>query len=212
MMHKVITMTIDTIVRYAENINNQNEIANFHVLGIPRRNIAAVSWELPNVSRKDGAIHLLSEMLKKLARNSSNVTIYIHLQLSSFQPDSAIVRYKKTWGLLKSRGYDIDFLLNKENFIACTPNGLILSGICHCPLHLLGCLKDILNSEKKIFFAFTHSNISKDDERNMTSEAEWMDFFWSNNGVIFMILGSFDEANCEVVALGRDQDITILKQ
>ncbi|MFW5388159.1 MULTISPECIES: hypothetical protein [Yersinia] len=205
-------MTIDTIVRYAENISNQNEIANFHVLDIPRRNIAAVSWERPNVSREDGAIHLLNEMVKKLSRNSTDVTIYMHIQLSSFQPDSAIVRYKKTWGLLKSRGYDVDFLLNKEDFIACTPNGLILSGVCHCPLNSIGYLKDILNAEKKIFFAFTLSNISKDDEKNMTSETEWMDFFWSTNGVIFMILGSFDEANCEVVALGKQQDIAILKQ
>ncbi|MEJ1268547.1 hypothetical protein WDV93_20680 [Pantoea ananatis] len=46
---------------------------------------------------------------------------------------------------------------------------------------------------------------------NIKSELEWMNNFWSLNGVVFLTLGLLDEMDCEVVALGKKTVIQGLK-
>lgn len=45
-------MTTDVVIRYAEDINEKNEITDFNLFSISGKGISAVSWELPNAPLK----------------------------------------------------------------------------------------------------------------------------------------------------------------
>lgn len=38
---------------------------------------------------------------------------------------------------------------------------------------------------------------------NKNSLSGWMESVWEINGIVFMLMGYFDEKDCELVALGR---------
>ncbi|WP_350307502.1 hypothetical protein [Photorhabdus viridis] len=37
--------------------------------------------------------------------------------------------------------------------------------------------------------------------------SDWANFIWQHNGIVLMILGAFDDPGCEIVALGRNENI-----
>lgn len=204
-------MITDITIRYASNISFKNEIANFDSLGVAGENISAVSWEIKNMKRSDGTLTIIKEMVKKLSTSADIETIYIYIQLSGKQPDTRLIRYKKTWGLLKSRGYNFDFMSNKNDFIFNYGGGLALSGTASFDVSLLDNLSKLIKDEKKIFFAIAPSGKKELEVANIKSELEWMNNFWSLNGVVFLTLGLLDEMDCEVVALGKKTVIQGLK-
>jgi len=202
-------MITNVTIRYASNISCKNEIAHFDSLGITGENISAVSWELKNIRRSDGTLTLIEEMVKKLSVTNDMVTIYI--QLSGDQPDTPLIRYKKTWGLLKTRGYDVDFMSNKKNYIFNSGKGLTLAGTASFDISSLSKLLKLIKDEKKIFFAIAPPGNNGLEMASIKSELEWMNNFWSLNGIVFLTLGLLDEMNCEVVALGKETIIEVLK-
>ena len=202
-------MITNVTIRYASNISCKNEIAHFDSLGITGENISAVSWELKNIRRSDGTLTLIEEMVKKLSVTNDMVTIYI--QLSGDQPDTRLIRYKKTWGLLKIRGYDVDFMSNKKDYIFNSGKGLTLAGTASFDISSLSKLLELIKDEKKIFFAIAPLGNNGLEMASIKSELEWMNNFWSLNGIVFLTLGLLDEMDCEVVALGKDTIIEVLK-
>ncbi len=210
MIKRATIMTIDYIVRTAADIHQSNEIANFNSLGIAEKNISAVSWELRKHGRGDGAINLLGRMAEKLCADHNMVNFFVFLQLSGYQPDNRIIRYKKTWGLLKARGYDVENLLDKFDVVTDTDSGLILSGFCRLSLSHLNDLKPLIKSEKNIFFGLLVDTDKENVDFNVTTRSDWMKLVWLNNGVVFYLLGELDEPDCEVVALGEYKHISAL--
>ena len=202
-------MITNVTIRYASNISCKNEIAHFDSLGITGENISAVSWELKNIRRSDGTLTLIEEMVKKLSVTNDMVTIYI--QLSGDQPDTRLIRYKKTGGLLKIRGYDVDFMSNKKDYIFNSGKGLTLAGTASFDISSLSKLLELIKDEKKIFFAIAPLGNNGLEMASIKSELEWMNNFWSLNGIVFLTLGLLDEMDCEVVALGKDTIIEVLK-
>ncbi len=210
MIKRATIMTIDYIVRVAAEIHQPNEITNFNSLGIAEKNISAVSWELRKHGRGDGTINLLGRMAERLCANNEMADFFVFLQLSGSQPDNRIIRYKKTWGLLKARGYDVENLLDKIDVITDTDNGLILSGFCRLSLSHLNDLKPLINSEKNISFGLFVGSGKGNIDFNVRTRSDWMKLIWLNNGVVFYILGALDESDCEVVALGEYKHISAL--
>ncbi|WP_042818258.1 hypothetical protein [Yersinia wautersii] len=204
-------MTTNITVRYATDIKSKNEIANFNSLGIKGEGISAVSWEQRNTKRSDGVTCIISQMVRRLSGDHKDEVVYMYIQLSGYQSDSSLIKYKKTWGLLQSRGYDIDLILDKKNIMTNHPEGLVLSGTAFCYSSSLNKLSSLIDDEKKIFFACSFSDFFVENTDNVKSESEWMNIFWSQNGVVFMPLGALDEKDCEVVAFGKESTINILR-
>ena len=78
--------------------------------------VSAVSWEWHGYSRREYGGELLKEMFAVLTDNN-NDKIHLMVQLVPEQPNTAIVNYKKTWGLIESSGVKIDGFLDKKSFI-----------------------------------------------------------------------------------------------
>ena len=211
MIKKVTIMITNVNVRYAYDINTKNEVANFNLLGIFGKNISATSWEKRNTKRSNGTVYIISEMIRILSGSNEDKSIYIYIQLSGYQPDTRIIRYKKTWGLLQSRGYDTSYVSNKKDIIIDGADGLELSGTGFCSVSSLNKLSALINDERKIYFATVDSDGLDKNIDSIKSSAQWMEIIWSKNGVVFMPLGALDENDCEVVALGKELIINILK-
>ncbi|WON77124.1 hypothetical protein [Serratia sp. UGAL515B_01] len=195
-------MTINYVKRYAENINIKNDICDFSDL-IPEMNgISAVSWELPNFSRREFGARLLKEMYSAVTDGSFDCT-HVMIQLVPEQPDTAIVNYKKTWGLIGSSGIKVDDFQDKISFIDKGRQGLILTGTCRIVSSLCSDLQKLINSEEKLFFSNIPPNLSDPDTSQAGRLTKWIENILYNDGVVFFLLGRFDENDSEVVAIGK---------
>lgn len=202
-----ITMITDIVIRYADKITVSNEIADFKKLNIFGNNISALSWEVPGSSRNQLGEILLKKMAEKLMPNNKSKTLHVMVELSAEQPDNAIVNYKKAWGLLESFGVNIDNIENKKSYLKKGENGLILRAVGTVNAKINGVIQNLLDSEIKTYISIFKSQELCEELLNSQSPAEWMNTTWENNGVIFMLLGHFDEKDCEVVALGNSKNL-----
>ncbi|WP_435928490.1 hypothetical protein [Dryocola sp. BD613] len=195
-------MAINYIKRYAENIEIKNDIFDFSGF-IPKVDgISAVSWELPNCSRREFGARLLKEMYSTVTDGSFD-RIYTMVQLVPEQPDTAIVNYKKTWGLVENSGVKIDDFQDKMSFIDKGGKGLILTGTCRIASSLCSDLQELINSEEKLFFSNLPPDLSDIDKPQAGRLTKWIENILHNNGVVFFLLGLFDENDSEVVAIGK---------
>lgn len=195
-------MTISYIKRYAENINVANDICDFSDL-IPEMNgISAVSWEVPNCTRREFGARLLKEMYS-VATGGSFDCIHAMVELVPEQPDTAIVNYKKTWGLIGGSGIKVDDFQDKRSFIDPGREGLVLTGICCIVSSLCSELQKLINSEERLFFSNMPPKLI-DAHTSPTGRLKiWIKDILHNDGVIFFLLGRFDENDSEVVAIGK---------
>lgn len=202
MMKKGIIMTTNYVRRYAENINVKNDICDFSGL-LPNINgISAVSWELPNCSRREFGATLLKEMYSKVNDNELNC-YHVMVQLSSEQPDTAIVNYKKTWGLIENSGVKLDCFQDKYSFIDKGSRGLILTGTCRISCSICGEIQQLINTEEKLYFSNLSPDLSDGREPQSGRLMKWIENILRNNGIVFFLLGRFDENDSEVVAIGK---------
>lgn len=204
-------MTTDVFIRYAEDINEKNEITDFNLFSISGKDISAVSWELPNAPLKNFGEGLLRGMVKNYSSGLSDETIYTFVVLSAEQPDNAIVNHRKTWGLLNVRGVKVNGVCERKDLIVKGNEGLILSGLGSVKLNSVGVIESLINSGEKVFFSTiqsTNVNMTDSIPRQIT---EWMSNIWINNGVVFFALGRYDEPDCEIVALGQKRNLQKLK-
>jgi len=196
-------MTTNIVIRYAESIDRINSIANFDKYSIRGSDISAISWELPGNSRSKAGEHLLKMMAEKIVPENYSGGLHVMVQLSSVQPDNAIVNYKKTWGLLKSSGVETDKIEGKSDILIKGKDGLILLGEGEISLSSQGVIKSLYNSEINVYFALFTNGQENSHLLTNDSLSEWMSSVWKNDGVIFILLGHFDEKDCEIVALGK---------
>jgi hypothetical protein len=201
-MKEVIIMTTNYVKRYAENINIKNDICDLSGLLPGMNEIAAVSWELPNCSRKEFGAFLLNEMFSTITDGELNC-YHVMVELVPEQPDTAIVNYKKTWGLIENSGVKLESFQDKSSFIDKGSRGLILTGTCRISCSLHGEIQQLINTEEKLFFSNLSPDLSISFESQPKRLIKWIENILHNNGVVFFMLGQFDENDSEVVAIGK---------
>jgi len=192
-------MTTNYIKRYSENLNIKNNITNFNEILASVEGISAVSWEFLGHSRREFGEKILKDMYGII--NNDNINVMV--QLSPEQPDTAMVNYKKTWGIIGDSGVNLDNITEKKSFIDMGRNGLILTGVGSIPITVEGNIQKLINSERELFFSNISPCFDFDSSLNIGRLNQWIRNILINNGIVFYLLGYFDEVDSEVVALGR---------
>ncbi|VTM70963.1 Uncharacterised protein [Raoultella planticola] len=200
-MSKATTMTINCVKRYAADLTVKNDITNFDKLSFSLDGISAVSWELPGCARREYGEKLLKDMYKYITDDSIE-NIHVMVQLVPEQPNTAIVKYKKIWGLIENSGVNTNNIINKISFIDNGMKGLVLTGVGYISKHVDNELQKLINSEEKLFLSNLEPYISTDNDPQFDRLTHWINNILRNDGVIFFLLGHFDERDTEVVALG----------
>lgn len=195
-------MTTNYIKRYAENINVKNDICDFEDLLSDINGVSAISWELPNYPRREFGAFLLREMYSAVTDCELN-SYHVMVQLVPEQPDTAIVNYKKTWGLIENYGMKLDYFQDRLSFIDKGSRGLILTGTCRIDCSIRSEIQQLINSEEKLYFSNLPPDLSDAGEPQSRRLIKWIEYILHNNGVILFLLGRFDEKDSEVVAIGK---------
>ncbi|KFC07164.1 hypothetical protein GTGU_02086 [Trabulsiella guamensis ATCC 49490] len=195
-------MTTNYVRRYAEDINVKNDICDFSGLLPDINGISAISWELPNCSRREFGAFLLKEMYSTVTDGELNC-YHVMVQLVPEQPDTAIVNYKKTWGLIENSGIKVNNFQDKRSFIDKGRRGLILTGTCRIVSPSSSELQRLINTEEKLFFSNIPPDMNDADTLQTERLTKWIEDILCNNGVVFFLLGRFDETDSEIVAIGK---------
>ncbi|WP_435946473.1 hypothetical protein [Dryocola sp. BD586] len=203
-------MTTDIVVRYAKDIQRPNEIANFNRrYGISSESISAISWEKPFVSRSNYSLQLLKAMIATLV-SSTHMKLFVMIEMSARQPKSAIVKYKKIWGLLENEGLHLDAIINKQEYLLDVGDGLVLGGVAIVDFNDDETLRIFLERDDYVYFSLLRDDLPIPMFEDEFVRSSWPEFVWNNNGVILFPMGYIDESSCEIVAMGHERDIARL--
>lgn len=202
-------MTINYVKRYAEDIGLKNDIADFSKILSPIEGITAVSWELPGFSRREFGEKMLKDIYSLSVGNSIK-NINVMLELVPHQPDTAIVKYKKTWGLIETNGINTNNIFEKRSFIDHGDEGLILTGMGFISKITENEIQKLINHEKKLFFSNLRPDFELCDAFQTDRLTGWIFNILHNNGIIYFFLGYPDEKDSELVALGTKSALKIV--
>ncbi|MBB3306758.1 MULTISPECIES: hypothetical protein [unclassified Enterobacter] len=202
-------MITDVIVRHATDIQEKNEIANFSTrYNVFLKNTSAISWELLEFTRSKGAEVLLKEMVSKLMNFHLN-SLLVFVEFSAPQPKNAVVKHKKTWGLLEERGVNSTMIKNKKNYSFDFEGGLKLIGFGEIDIQNNNVIESLIKSNEDVFFALANkkSTLLQGDIDYDINKSKWMEEIIERDGIIFFPLGYNDDTSCEIVALGKSKNI-----
>lgn len=204
-------MTTNVILRKAIDVRKKNEIANFDELGIYDQPASAISIELINYRSFDNKSKFLTNIISRVFQNEKKIFFFISL---NGQPDNRIIRYKKGWGLIKSRG-NFELVENKEELMK-ENNGkldfLLLGEVC---VNDIFSINEILNLGETVFFLIKKNKFELDAEKkfvnDVTDPNSWIKHnIVLGNTIVFFLDSYFDESSCEVVFMSNDQSILTL--
>src|SRR5699024_5519279 len=146
-----IMITDKFIIRKADNISYQNEIAKFYPMYFhPTENISAISIE--NIKVKilsEDRYKLLYYVCQKIDNQVTKIKVMICLYQ---QTNTKFIKYKGEWGMLKSQCIDIDKIEDKKEIVL-ERNGMldfILEGIINIKDDFI--VKGILEITNVIYF------------------------------------------------------------
>ncbi|NIG77546.1 hypothetical protein F3J34_28710 [Klebsiella sp. Ap-873] len=139
--------------------------------------------------------------------DNGNDNIHLMVQLSPEQLNTAIVNYKKTWGLIESSGVKTDVFWGKKSFIDKGNKGLVLTGLCCAVSCLASDIQKLINVEEKLFFSNLSPDLIDTDVSVGGRMEKWIENILHNDGVIFFLFGRFDESDSEVVAIGKEHTL-----
>lgn len=205
-------MTTNIILRKAIDIRNENEIANFDELGICEQSASAISIELVDYRFFDNKSKFLTNVIGKVFQDEEKIFFFIDL---SGQPDNRIVRYKKGWGLLKSRG-SFELIENKEELMKENNGKLDFLLLGEVRVNDVFSINEILRLGEKVFFLIKKTSLNQMSKKiinDVTDQNSWIKYNLILGNIIVFFLGSyFDESSCEVVFMSNDQSIVTLNK
>lgn len=203
-------MTTEIIIRCAKDIQQANEIANFsRRYGISSYNLSAISWEVPCITRRNYGVQLLKAMIARLT-DSKHMVLFVMIEMSAKQPKSAVVKYKKTWGLLRNEGLRLDAISNKQDFLLDVGDGFVLSGVANVEADDQETLEILLNRDDYVYFTLLSQDLSVPIFEEWVGRKSWLDFVESHNGIVLFPMGYADDNSCEIVAVGHEKYISPL--
>ncbi|WP_133462657.1 hypothetical protein [Scandinavium goeteborgense] len=89
-------------------------------------------------------------------------------------------------------------------------DGLILGGIAKVNIDDDKALKILLERDDYVYFSLLKQDLTIPIFEEGTGRSSWLEFVWSNNGIVLFPLGYMDESSCEIVAMGHELDISPL--
>ncbi|MBM7341242.1 hypothetical protein [Pantoea coffeiphila] len=198
-------MITNYIKRYAEDLRSSNDIACFDKIFLSLDGVSAVSWEWQGHSRREYGEELLRNMFSLVNHDGGSMNVMV--QLVPEQPNTAMVKYKKTWGLIESCGLNLNLIENRMSFIDKGCNGLILSGFGSVSSDVTHEIEKLINSEERLFFSNLTPDFDFSEENSNGRLSFWINSIIRNDGLVFFHLGSFDEKDSEVVVVGKKYNI-----
>ncbi|MDU8925684.1 hypothetical protein RYD26_12425 [Pasteurellaceae bacterium LIM206] len=191
-------MITNFIIRKAEDITIKNEITDFSQFFFYKKNISAISFEIPNEPLIEFSEKLFKQLVNKIGV-ADNINMIAQLYP---QPNNRIIRYKNFWGILRDNKVNTEAFSNKSELLLEKDNRLIVSGIGKINMKFEKIIPDLLLVTRKLYF-YTfldnyefNSNLFSGFEENVVS-------IISKGGLIFFFLGDLYQDSCEIVVLSK---------
>lgn len=191
------------IIRRADNISHQNEIAKFYPMYFyPNDNISAISIENTKVRiLSEDRYKLLCYASQKIDNQIEKIKIMVCLY---GQPDTKFIKYKGGWGILESQLIDVNKIESKKEIIF-ERNGkvdFILEGIINIKDDSI--IKKILDITSVVYFSIGEK---QGLEPKINKHDDWINYMLDIGGSVLFFLGLGFEAACELVVMKKSKDI-----
>lgn len=191
------------IIRRADNILHQNEIAKFYPMYFyPDDNISAISIENTKVGiLSEDRYKLLCYASKKICSQIEKIKIMVCLY---GQPDTKIIKYKGGWGILKSQLVDVNKIESKKEIIfeRNAKVDFILEGVINIKDGSI--IKKILDITNAVYFSIGEK---QGLEPKIKNHDDWINYMLDVGGNVLFFLGLGLEASCELVIMRKSKDI-----
>ncbi|MDZ5436287.1 hypothetical protein T3H00_26925 [Pseudomonas fluorescens] len=204
-------MTIEIVI--ASDVTEENAVINTSCARDKRAGrLSAASFLVPRES--NGPLNVVLDFIfTLLSKKFPEQDIWLFVGNSAVQPDTRIVRYRKLWGGLKSRGLEVIGGMDFREEIVSDGEGVKFFGATRLSDLSVESVVNIILSERCSYVVALPASF----EFKKALELGWvgdlvedLDYCYcvcEKNGLIFKNIGEFDDCQRGFVSIGSPQSI-----
>lgn len=211
-------MTINGIeMDSSKDLFSPNKVMNLPKAKSENLKLSGVSWVSARSFKNDSLSDVLEIAFHQIFRNVQSYEIWVLVGTSSWQPNTAMVKYRQLWGALKLRGFRI-----AQNGIEVKSKTIEIDGrlkfFCAAKIREVDVadVSQLLREERCAYIVALPRNLDV---------SSLLDFGWSGDlqddmkfisdvvalgGIVVKKIGEFDDSEQGVVAIGSPVVITNL--
>jgi len=214
MMKLEIIMTIEVL--RAADVTEENDVINVSCARDKKAGMLSAASFLVARDSRGGVGVVLDFIFTLLSEKFPEHDIWLFVGNSSIQPDTRIVRYRKLWGALKSRGLEVLGGMDFRETIVYDGQGIKFFGASRLSGLSVESVVNIILNERCSYVAA----LPKSFKFNEALEHGWvgdlvedLDYCYcacERNGLIFKRVGEFDDGQRGFVSIGSPNSINLL--
>ncbi|MCL1092085.1 hypothetical protein L2744_21295 [Shewanella profunda] len=210
-------MITDIQMVSAPDLSVANSVMNFRDVTFPvGLSLAGTCWSIIGSPPAESLKTVLRFVAKKVKHQMPDVSMWLLIGHSAWQPDTRIVRYHKLWGSLKARGVDIPLGECPQEFLLESDGRLKYFGALRLSEVSIESVAQLLLREHCAYLALVP---------NHTELAQVLKYGWSGDlfedfsllsciskahGLLLKKIGEFDDKEWGILAMGEPSVLSSL--
>ncbi|WP_245399228.1 hypothetical protein [Pseudomonas syringae] len=206
-------MTTDIRVSSTFDVSKENEIINISRAVIAERVVLSAASFSTSLKAQKPLGRVLKFIYKLIDEKFSHYDLWLFLGNSATQPDTRVVRHKKLWGALKSRGFDIPGSSEVAETMIEVGGGVKFFGAVCLSEYSIAIVADVIVDERCSYFAALPKNfnfqrsLDKGWTGEISKDFDCLHCVSKAGGIVFKRVGEFDDAERGFVAIALPEVI-----
>jgi hypothetical protein len=203
-----IIMTIEIQILSTPDISVDNEVINLHRTHTSAGGVLSAASFLVAGSSRDSLVFVLDFICEIITKKIPEYEVWLFLGNSAWQPDTRIVRYRKLWEALKSRGLEILGGSRSQEIVVEADGKLKFFGALRLSEQSVGTVVNALLDERCSYIAALpkefdiQSALEVGWSGGVTGDSDFLYHVCESEGLLFKRVGEFDDCDKGFVSIG----------
>lgn len=218
-MKQVTILTTDIQIVSTMDVSKQNDTYNINETLIPSSlNVAAISWLHSSISHLEARIFVLRTIFNLILEKFPSLRLWCVVGDSAWQSDTKIIRHKKLFKRLKARGVEIAHADNFAEEMVEVDGKLKFFGAAQLSELAIKSVVRLMTEESCSYIVAVPTEyeinalISKGWDCSEVIDSDLLGRIVENKGLVFKVIGIFDDPESGYVGLGSPSMVRKLAQ
>ncbi|WP_335945380.1 hypothetical protein [Pseudomonas sp. G166] len=209
-------MTTDIKVESAPDLLVNNEVFNIRCARKREGEVLSVASFLTAGASCELVSSVLNYLYELIEKKLPDYDLWLFIGSSAWQPDTRIVRHRKLWGALKSRGYEIVGGSNSQEYIVEEEGKIKFFGALRLSKMSIGTVANVLEAERCSYVIALPKgfNVQVALDKGWSGDVEEdLSFHYllsEKQGLLFKKVGEFDDGERGFITVGSSELIRVL--
>lgn len=216
MMKSGIIMTADIKVTIAPDLLVSNEVFNTRCARKREGGLLSVASFLTAGASSDSVSLVLNYLYGLIEKKFPDYDLWFFMGSSAWQPDTRIVRHRKLWGALKSRGYEVVGGSHSQEYIVEAEGKIKFFGALRLSKLSIETVASVLEAERCSYVAALPKGfdvqiaLDKGWSGDVEEDLSFHYLLSEKQGLLFKKVGEFDDGERGFISVGLLEQISVL--